>query len=241
MLPQNPTTLTGCVIGARGSVGRICAIGLAHTLGRLLLVGRSNSLKLMHEIIIALLETVSTTKDDILPGSVLDKSKRWLDKADLNSLDHEQVVEQLVKVAADIGLESSDDYHQALAKADFTVSATSEGKPFLSAREVKDGAVVFDTARPFDFIRDGHSRVLEGGLVKQPQDILYSESNIVRVPDGTHLACLSETIAIALEGMSEHQSIGKKIDYNHALIIFNIARKHGFLTVDYAFLYGDGK
>ncbi len=57
---------------------------------------------------------------------------------------------------------------------------------------------------------------------------------MVNAPVGVNLACLSETIALALDNADGHYSIGKTLDYSQARIILELARTHGFSPVTYA-------
>ncbi len=96
--------------------------------------------------------------------------------------------------------------------------------------------MAFDIARPFDFIcsKDSETNIFEGGLVNQPELVIYSDCNMVNTPVGVNLACLSETIALALDNADGHYSIGKTLDYNQAYTIFKLAQSHGFSPVTYA-------
>ncbi|WP_445496103.1 aminotransferase class III-fold pyridoxal phosphate-dependent enzyme [Photorhabdus sp. SF281] len=235
MLAENGSQQTLAVVGARGSVGRLSVTGLAHNFGRIILVSRPNKARiLLSELTKALLSTVLKTHDIIQPDSVMDKMRKWIFKQNPGVTDARVLHQQALEVIDTFGLEAIESYEQSLSQADFIVSATSEGKPFLNTHYLKDSAIVFDAARPFDFIRDGNHHVYEGGLVYQPEKVTYSDCNLIDVPAGVNLACLSETIAVALEQVSVHQSIGKSIDYNDALAIRDIARKHGFIPVQYA-------
>jgi hypothetical protein len=51
---------------------------------------------------------------------------------------------------------------------------------------------------------------------------------VLGYPPGVNLACLSESIVLALEGAKRHYSLGNRIDYREALAIFDAALKHGF-------------
>ncbi|WP_445373847.1 aminotransferase class III-fold pyridoxal phosphate-dependent enzyme [Photorhabdus tasmaniensis] len=235
MLAENASRQTLAVVGAKGSVGRLSVTGLAHNFGRIILVSRPNKARiLLSELTKALLSSVLKTHDIIQPDSVMDKMRKWIFKQNPGVTDARLLHQQVLEVIGTFGLEAIESYEQSLSQADFIVSATSEGKPFLNTHYLKDSAIVFDAARPFDFIRDDNHHVYEGGLVYQPEKVTYSDCNLIDVPAGVNLACLSETIAVALEQVSVHQSIGKSIDYNDALAIRDIARKHGFIPVQYA-------
>lgn len=222
---------TAVIIGARGSVGKVAVLGLAHNFGRIILVGRRGSEQaVLAEIFPRLVHLAMTTDEVIQKGSVLDKIKVWLKSQDsLNA-----VMDALRDGShVQLGVLADSDYEAVLTQADCIVSATSEGKPFLRALSLKPDAVVFDTARPFDFHRGDHRHVFEGGLVQQPQSLNYGDCNMVGTPLGVNLACLSETIAVALERVETHQSIGKNITFQQAMSVLKIAHKHGFQPVQY--------
>ncbi|UYZ84931.1 aminotransferase class III-fold pyridoxal phosphate-dependent enzyme [Entomomonas sp. E2T0] len=222
------------VIGARGSVGKISVIGLAHNFSRIILVGRPKTGHLLlSELIKSLLEVVNTTRDIIVEGSLLSNIKQWLLLDNRTLLDFPSQLEQLTKVAGTLGLKVTECYEEALSQADFIVSATSEGKAFLNTSTVKKSAVIFDAARPFDFVRDQEHFIYEGGLISQPNKTSYGDSNIIDVPAGVNLACLSETIAMALDNSEQHLSIGKNIAYNDALSVLNMSKKHTFTPILY--------
>ena len=69
--------------------------------------------------------------------------------------------------------------------------------------------------------------------MRQPNRVMYSDCNMVRATAGVNLACLSETLALALEDVEQHQSLGKTISYHQASQILDIALKHGFQAVEY--------
>lgn len=240
MLKNEVDDMVLAVIGARGSVGKISVIGLAHNFSKIVLVGRPKTAHLLlSEIASALLEIVNTSEDVIVEGSLLSNIKQWLLLENRASLDFFSQLEQLTKVADTLGLMVTECYEEALSQADFIVSATSEGKAFLNTSAVKESAIIFDAARPFDFVRDQERFIYEGGLVSQPNKASYSDSNIIDVPAGVNLACLSETIAMALDNVEEHLSIGKNIKYNNALRILNMSKKHTFSPILYNHFNGE--
>ena len=114
-----------------------------------------------------------------------------------------------------VGLQVDSRPAEVLPQVDCVVSVTSEGKPFLQSSLLRRGAVAFDTARPFDFIRSEEcvAKVYEGGLVAQPERVRYSDQNMIDAPVGVNLACLSETIVLALDRADGHYSIGKAMSF----------------------------
>ncbi len=219
------------IVGARGSVGKIAVAGLAHRYGQLILVGRRGSeARLEAEIIPYLIESCMQSEYHIIENSFFDKLRQYLKTAVLEQL----TIEQHAQALYQLGLSIETDYQIAFSRADAVISATSEGKAFLNTQYLKKSALVFDAARPFDFVSDGHIKIYEGGLVKQPNAVFYSDCNMIKAPAGINLACLSETIALALENVQQHQSIGRSIAFKKACQILKIAKQQGFTAINYA-------
>ncbi|OGQ59930.1 MAG: aminotransferase class-iii [Deltaproteobacteria bacterium RIFCSPLOWO2_02_FULL_53_8] len=234
------------VIGARGSVGKVVVMALAHSYGRIILVGRKGGESdVLHAIMPSLFQLAVQTDDQVLPGSVFYKIRHWLAahglnvQAPLHDADIKQRIAALALEALaageniQCGVWADCDHDTVLKSADCIISATSEGKPFLGTLNLKPNAIVFDAARPFDFHRDSLHHIYEGGLVSQPGQVNYSDCNMVGTPSGVNLACLSETLALALDRVETHQSVGQNIDYQSARKILKIARQHGFEPMQY--------
>lgn len=238
------------VIGARGAVGKLMVSELAHWNDHIMLMGRPGTEKhLLQELLPILCQLAFSAERKAQPGSVIDNIQAYVKRTmpelsaslgqteTLQSADIARVAERLLadNVVDELGLSTCDCYKTALEQSDYVVSATSEGKPFLNTEFLKEGAIAIDTARPFDFIIQPGQRVqvLEGGLVLQPETVSYGDCNMVGLPSGVNLACLSETIALALEGCEGRFSVGKSIDYRHARFVAEIARKQGFMPLGY--------
>ena len=234
---------SAAVIGARGSVGRVIALGLAHRFGELVLLGRPGTEEtLLRDVLPELVRLAVTTEQPVTPGSVLARFTSWL------GADEKEFAcdpSRFAELAADLitsgaylalGLRAEGRPEKVLPLMDCVVSVTSEGKPFLKSSLLRPGAVAFDTARPFDFIRGENcvAQVYDGGLVHQPEGVLYTDRNMIDAPAGVNLACLSETIVLALDRAEGHHSIGKFIPLESAVRIAEIARHHGFRPMTYS-------
>ena len=220
------------IIGARGSVGKVSVAGLSHRYGNLILVGRYGSEdRIKKDIIPYLLKSCIESINTMFSGSFFEKLKVFINSNNIriDNVDIDFLYYEMQK----LGLSIDSDYKKSFSKADVVISATSEGKAFLSTEHLKRSAIVFDTARPFDFILNDSFNIYEGGLVSQPNTTFYSDCNMVKSPAGINLACLSETIALALNGQSEPFSIGKDIDYSDASNILEISLAQGFAPVQY--------
>jgi hypothetical protein len=64
--------------------------------------------------------------------------------------------------------------------------------------------------------------------MRLPGNVRFGDQNVLGYPDGVNLACLSESIVLAMEGATRSYSVGNRISYDEALMIFAAARKHGF-------------
>jgi predicted amino acid dehydrogenase len=69
--------------------------------------------------------------------------------------------------------------------------------------------------------------VVEGGLVELPQPVHFGP-NVLGFRPGVNLACLAETMLLALEGELRDHSIGQTIPLAEAHFIDGLARRHGF-------------
>lgn len=231
------------IIGARGSVGRLGLLELSQFFNGINIVGSPKSgvslLKLaivetMAELIRANITGISGSALAVFRGLLF--SMEFDETVALSKLENggveflDLIEQQAIKMNVKFPFDVTIDVKDVAENTDYVMSATSEGKPFIDSDIFKEGTVIFDVARPFDFVDDGASKVevLEGGLVYQPQDILFGDTNMIGSRAGVNLACLSETIALAMEGVSKNYSIGKKIPYAEAKEVFELAVKHGF-------------
>lgn len=187
------------VIGGAGAVGRLAAIHLARrAASELWLIGNLPSLESDGELL--------AVASEIRAGA---------------SGEHACTVH----TTTDIGL--------GLREAELVLTAVGFGSPFLQPERFAPDAIICDIARPLDVYRRaglerGDLLILEGGLVTLPGALRFGEQNLLGYPSGVNLACLSETIALALDGARGHHSIGPRIEYTHALEVCQIARRHGF-------------
>ncbi len=122
---------------------------------------------------------------------------------------------------------------EALAGCDLILTATGAGHPILDNAPISPGAIVCDVARPQDTSAAMRSRgditVIDGGLVALPDSrIRFGGGNLQGFPDGVQLACLSETILLALEGETRDRSIGNDISVREADDMMALAARHGF-------------
>ncbi len=239
----------GGVVGATGSIGRACALMLSEKLCQLNLFGNpdhptssNNRLQsLTHEIFVY---ACSRMQSGELKGVSLWLSRvmnilrnRSDDQAFtyLNSLQNQEFSLRLInEICAYLEIESpvkiSISIHDDLPECDLVIATSNSPEYLIFADDLQSGAVVCDVARPSDVDPSVYDRedvlILEGGLVQYPDEISFGANLGYR--DGISLACLSETVLLALEGECRDISIGNKLSLETVHYFRNIAQKHGF-------------
>jgi len=133
--------------------------------------------------------------------------------------------------AAELGAEAAD--LSALWQADLIVSAAAAGRPILGDAPIRPGTIICDVARPADAPPALRARrdvtVLDGGLVSLPDPSLrFGAGNLQGLPDGVALACLAETMLLALAGETRDRGVGETIWLDEADEIMALATRHGF-------------
>ncbi|MFA0750276.1 MAG: hypothetical protein SLRJCFUN_000679 [Candidatus Fervidibacter sp.] len=120
---------------------------------------------------------------------------------------------------------------EGLKEADVVITVTSAMDAVIEPEHLKPGCVVCDVARP----RDVSERVR-----KERDDVLVIDGGIVRIPGEPHwefsiglpedrtLACVAETMLLALEGRLEPFTLGRNISVERVLEIATMAMRHGF-------------
>jgi predicted amino acid dehydrogenase len=120
-----------------------------------------------------------------------------------------------------------------LAACDLIVTATTAGRPLLDGAQLRAGTIVCDVARPPDTAARLRARgdltVIEGGRVALPDPaIRFGAGNLQNLPDGITLACLAETIVLALEGDPRDSGIGDNAALAEVDRVMALAARHGF-------------
>jgi len=143
----------------------------------------------------------------------------------------------LNKVADEIASESNasvkvfTDIHEGIKDADIVATATSAVTAIIHPSDIKSGAVVCDVARPRD-VSNKVARerddvlVIDGGVISVPGDVDFGFN--FGFPPKMAYACMSETIALALEGRYESFTLGKTVSIEQVDEISALAAKHGF-------------
>lgn len=120
---------------------------------------------------------------------------------------------------------------EAVRQADVIVSVSSAVDVIIDPADIKPGAVVCDVARPRDIAEivaemRNDVLVIDGGVVKVPGNIDFNFD--IGLPRGLALACMAETMILALEGRYEDYTIGRDITVDQVSEMQALARKHGF-------------
>lgn len=148
-----------------------------------------------------------------------------------------------LKGAAQADLEATTDVAAGLRYADVVIAVSSAAKAIVMPEHLKSGAVVCDVARPRD-VSTAVARtrkdvlVIEGGVVKVPGEMICTRVDrkapfSFGFPPGTAYACMSETMALALDGRLESFTLGKEVSTSQVTEISEICRRHGFRLAGY--------
>jgi fatty aldehyde-generating acyl-ACP reductase len=135
------------------------------------------------------------------------------------------------------------DLNAALRAADLVLTATSSTQDVIEPEELRSGAVVCELSLPHDVSRRVALErpdvlVVEGGNMRVPGAF---RAERVREPGtdfdlalspGTALACMSETMVLALENRFESYTLGRGVDLEKVREIDALAERAGFELAD---------
>jgi predicted amino acid dehydrogenase len=128
---------------------------------------------------------------------------------------------------------------RALAACQVVMTATAAGRPILDEAPLAPGTIICDVARPPDTSARLRARpdlsIIEGGRVALPDPtIRFGVGNLQNLPDGVTLACLAETILLALEGERRDCGVGDDVPLAAVDRMLALAARHGFRLPDSA-------
>lgn len=128
-------------------------------------------------------------------------------------------------------VETSTDLDKTLPNIDVLVTVSSSVEAIIQPKHLKPGAVVCDVARPRDVSRQVAEErkdvlVIEGGVVEVPGDVNFRFN--FGFPPKTCMACMAETIILALEERYEDYTLGRDMTVEQIDEISALAKKHGF-------------
>jgi predicted amino acid dehydrogenase len=175
------------VIGANGSIGKVCAHLIARDCRYMTLVSRD-------------VVKLRKTADEILGETGLSP-----------------------KVTTEV--------NESIKNADIVITVTSAVDTIIKPEYLKPGALICDVARPRDVSKKVAEKredvlVIEGGLIELPGEP-HCDLNF-GYPPKLALACMAETMILALEKKYECYTLGRKITVKQVDEILKLAQKHGF-------------
>ena len=135
------------------------------------------------------------------------------------------------------------DIGDAVRRADLVLTATSSTQDVIEPEDLRAGAVVCEVSLPHDVSRRVAVErpdvlVVEGGNMRVPGDMHWwrvrepGEEFDMGLPRGTALACMSETMVLALENRCEPYSLGRGIELDKVREIDALAERAGFELAD---------
>ena len=240
------------VIGAAGSVGRLSALHMATYYPRVTLFGnpknpnfRDSLVSVAGEMYALAYAQLQAGQQQGIAGSLLhilndstltDHFKHTLEQY-INAQDFDAItalIDQRCDALQYPIITLSNDAVQDLRPVQAVLSATSEAQSFIEPEWLAQGAVVCDSARPSDMKSEVFEKrpdvfVFEGAILTMPDpELRFGPYNILGFPTGLNLACLSETMSLAMAQRTGHFSIGKSPSYEEALSIYHDAQAQGF-------------
>ena len=201
---KHASSLADCtvaIVGATGAIGQALSLLCAERAGELLLIGnpRVAETSIGRLAIVAQdcqrhVALLASSGHKFCPGTVAER---------IAALDGAPTAD------SKSGLIVTTDIDRDLPRAHIVVTATNAVLPFISARHLRNGAMVCDVSRPFNVTPE---------LKTQRPDVRWVDGGLVRAPDSSVLgfleesdrdyvlpACAAETIILALSGFrSEH-------------------------------------
>jgi predicted amino acid dehydrogenase len=121
----------------------------------------------------------------------------------------------------------------ALADCDIVFTATAAARPILDDAVIAPWTIICDVARPPDTsssLRRRHDvTIIDGGRVALPDpETRFGIGNLQNLPAGVTLACLAETILLALDGETRDRGIGDDVALEEVDEVLLLAERHGF-------------
>jgi len=136
-------------------------------------------------------------------------------------------------------IETSTDVREAVPQGRLVLTATSSTQELIEPADLQPGAVVCEVSLPHDVgrrvaLERPDVLVTEGGNMRVPGRPRFERVREpgrdfdLGLPPGAALACMSETMVLALEERREHYTLGRGIDLAKVREIDALARRAGF-------------
>jgi acetylornithine/succinyldiaminopimelate/putrescine aminotransferase/predicted amino acid dehydrogenase len=221
------------VVGAAGAIGRLTSLMLAPEFGAVTLIGSGASVDGETRTHAVAGEIYATLNRETPLGSSLARlaRERRIAAADDAEQHSRIVMAACQRAGVPPPVLVTTDAASVLRDADVIVCATSASSAFIESAHIKPGAIVIDAARPQNVSPAVLDRrdilVVEGGLVELPQPIHFGP-NVQGFQPGINLACLAETMLLAVEGNPTDHGIGQTSPLEEALRVAALADRHGF-------------
>ncbi len=241
----------GAVVGATGSIGRACAVMLSEQIASITLLGNPAHVKSSQNRLNSLVADLLSWAWQRCQQGSRSGLAAWLDSAlksgarvcstltgDIKNrltlgqpVSYKMLQEWCDSLGQRCPLHLSLDTDSTLPDCQLVVAASNSPEYLIFPHHLRPGAVVCDGARPADGAPDTISArsdvlILEGGLVQLPDQVSFGSNLGYR--DGVTLACLSETMLLALEGDYQDYSIGNNLSLSTITYLRDLAAKHGF-------------
>ncbi|KKI89146.1 hypothetical protein WQ54_28435 [Bacillus sp. SA1-12] len=245
------------ILGANGSIGQKCAMILAQKTSNITLIGRNSNpaknierlRKLANLIYVHALcineEEEGIRKEVLAKLTLIQKHYPMYQSATIERLVHKMyrpdeidslnVIDEIEAMYRLLQLQSPIQYsveiNDVIHSLDMMITATSSMEEIIPVDKIKYGAIICDVSRPANvgsLVKELRKDVLviEGGLVQYPEPISFGQNLGYR--PGINLACLSETMLLALENDKKSYGIGGRITMDDIYYIQKIAKKHQF-------------
>ena len=246
-----PIAVHAGVVGATGSIGRACAMMVSERVCQMTLFGNPKHQVSSRNRLASLSRDIFQYAWQRMKSGYLEGMSAWYAKVLAllqkrserkaheyyqqmvtgNQLSAELMMEICEYLKIDYPLSTSIDIAGDLPACDLVIATSNSPEYLIRPQDVRSGAVVCDVARPADvdprILEERNDvLVLEGGLVQLPEKVNFGPNLGYR--DGVTLACLSETILLALEGDYQDYSIGQKLSLDTVHYLRTLAQKHGF-------------
>ena len=139
--------------------------------------------------------------------------------------------------------EYTTDVSSAVRRAQLILTATTSTQDVVEPEDLQSGAVICELSLPHDVSRRvARERpdvlVIEGGNMVVPGNPRFERVREpgtefdLNLPPGTALACMSETMILALEGRFEPFTLGRGIELEKVIQIQSMATRCGFTLAD---------
>lgn len=130
-----------------------------------------------------------------------------------------------------LAVRTSTQVQNVLGQADIVLAVSSAVTDIIDPKSLKPGTVVCDVARPRSISQSVAQErddvlVIEGGLIELPGEVDFNFN--FGYPPKLALACMAETILLALEHKWESYTLGRELTIEQVKNIGKIAQKHDF-------------